>query len=90
VTYRLNEWRNEQWTDALESLDSEDQSLWKMTKRVMRIPTSLPPLQMPGGLALSDSEKEEVLAIEDQTLWKMTRSVMRFPNPSPPCKYQED
>jgi hypothetical protein len=31
VTYRLNE----QWTDTMESLDSEDQSLWKMTKRVM-------------------------------------------------------
>jgi hypothetical protein len=29
VTYRLNEWRNEQWSDTLESLDSEDQSLWK-------------------------------------------------------------
>jgi hypothetical protein len=43
VTYRLNEWRNEQWSDALESLDSEDQSLWKMTKRVVRVPTSSPP-----------------------------------------------
>jgi hypothetical protein len=29
VTYQLNEWRNEQWSVALESLDSEDQSLWK-------------------------------------------------------------
>jgi hypothetical protein len=44
VTYRLNEWRNEQWSDTLESLDSEDQSLWKMTKRVMRVPTPSPPL----------------------------------------------
>jgi hypothetical protein len=35
VTYRLNEWRNEQWSNKLESLDSEDQSLWKMTKWVM-------------------------------------------------------
>jgi hypothetical protein len=40
VTYRLNEWRNEQWNNTLESLDSESQSLWKMTKRVMRVPTS--------------------------------------------------
>jgi hypothetical protein len=32
VTYKLNEWRNEQWSNTLESLDSEDQVLWKMTK----------------------------------------------------------
>jgi hypothetical protein len=32
VTCRLNEWGNEHWSDALESLDSEDQSLWKMTE----------------------------------------------------------
>jgi hypothetical protein len=62
VTYRLNEWRNEQWSDTLESLYSEDQSQWKITKRVMRVPTSSPPLQVPGGLALSDSEKAEALA----------------------------
>jgi hypothetical protein len=62
VTYRLDEWRNEQWRDTLESLDSEDQSLWKMTKSVMRIPTPSLPLQVSGGLALSDSEKAEALA----------------------------
>jgi hypothetical protein len=61
VTWQLNEWRNVQWSDALESLGSEDQSLWKMTKRVMRVPTSSPPLQGPGGLALSDSERAEAL-----------------------------
>jgi hypothetical protein len=39
VTHQLNEWRNDQWSGALESLDTEDQSLWKMRRRVMRIPT---------------------------------------------------
>jgi hypothetical protein len=34
VTRRLNEWRNDQWSATLESLDPEDQSLWKMTKPV--------------------------------------------------------
>jgi hypothetical protein len=63
VTYRLNEWRNEQWSDTLESLDSEDQSLRKMTTRVMRIPTLSPALQVPGGLALSDPDKAEALAV---------------------------
>ena len=43
VTRRLNEWRNDQWSTTLESLDSEDQSLWKMTKRVMRVPIPPPP-----------------------------------------------
>ena len=39
----------------------EDQSLWRMTKRVMRVPTP-PPLVTPGRIALSDSEKAEALA----------------------------
>jgi hypothetical protein len=61
VTYRLNEWQNEQWCDTLESLDSEDQSPWKLTKCVIRVPTPSPAMRVPGGLALSDSEKAEVL-----------------------------
>jgi hypothetical protein len=43
VTYRLNECRNKQCSDTLESLDSEDQSLWKITKGVMRFRTLSPP-----------------------------------------------
>jgi hypothetical protein len=62
VTRRLNEWRNDQWSATLQSLDPEDQSLWRMTKRVMRVPTPSPPLVTPGGIALSDSEKAEALA----------------------------
>jgi hypothetical protein len=62
VTFQLNEQRNEQWSDKLKSLDSEDQSLCKMTKRVMRVPTPSPPLLVPGALALSYSEKAEDLA----------------------------
>jgi hypothetical protein len=43
VTNRLNGWRNDQWSVTLETLHREDQSLWWMTKRVMRVPTpSLP------------------------------------------------
>jgi len=62
VTTHLNEWRNDRWSDTLESLDPDDQSLRKMSRRVMRIPTPSPPLVTPGGLALSDSEKAEALA----------------------------
>ena len=62
VTRWLNEWRNDQWSATLESLNPKDQSLWKMTKQVMRVPTPSPPLVTPGGIALSDSEKAEALA----------------------------
>jgi hypothetical protein len=57
VTNRLNEWRNNQW-------GPKDQSLWRMTKRVMRVPTPSPSLVIcgGGGIALSDSEKAEALA----------------------------
>jgi len=47
---------------TLESLDTEDQTLWRMTKRVMRFPTPSPPLVSPGGITLSDSEKAEAPA----------------------------
>jgi hypothetical protein len=62
VTRQLNEWRNEQWSATLESLDPDDQSLWKITKRVMRMPTPSTPLVTQGCLALSDCEKAEALA----------------------------
>jgi hypothetical protein len=62
VTHQINEWRNYQWNGTLESVDPEDQSLWKITRQVMRIPTPSPPLVTPGGTALSDSEKAEALA----------------------------
>jgi len=54
VARRLNDWRKEKWSATLESLDSEDQSLWRMTKRVMRVPTPSPPGH-PGGESLSQT-----------------------------------
>ena len=48
VTRRLNEWRNDQWSATLESLNPENQSLWKWTKRVMRVPTPSPLLVTTG------------------------------------------
>jgi hypothetical protein len=53
---------NNQWSNTLESLVPDDQSLWKMNRRAMRIPTPSPPLITPGGIALADSEKAEELA----------------------------
>jgi len=62
VIRRLNDWRNDQWSATLESLDPEDQSLWRMMKRLMRVHTPPSPLVIPGGIALSDFEKAEALA----------------------------
>ena len=59
VTHLLNEWRYDQWSATLESLHPEDQALWRITKRLMRVPTLSSPLVTPGGFALSDSEKAE-------------------------------
>ena len=61
VTRRLKEWRNDQRSATLESLDPEYQSLWRVTKRVMRVPIPSPPWSH-RGIALSDSVKPEVLA----------------------------
>jgi hypothetical protein len=62
VIHQPNEWRNDQWSGTLDSLDPKYQSLWKITRRLMRIPTPSPPLITPGGTALSDPEKAEALA----------------------------
>jgi len=62
VTRRLKERRNDQWSATLESLDPEDQSLWRMTKRVIEFLLHPPPLIIPGGIAFSDSEKAEAPA----------------------------
>ena len=48
VTIQLNEWKNDHWSNTLQSLDPEDLALWKITRRVMRIPTPSPPLVTPG------------------------------------------
>ena len=45
-----------------ESLDPEDQSLWTITKRVMRVRTPSLPLLTLGGITLSESEKAGTMA----------------------------
>jgi hypothetical protein len=62
VTHQLNEWRNDQRSATLETLEPEDQSLWRMTKWVMRVPTLFPPLVTLEGITLSHYERAEALA----------------------------
>jgi hypothetical protein len=57
VPHQFNEWRNDQWNPTLESLNLEDQSLWKMNRWVMRFPTPSPTLVTAGEIALLDSKK---------------------------------
>jgi len=57
-----HEWRNDQWSSALESLDPEEQLLWKKARRMMRKHTPSTPILTPEGLAHSNSEKAEALA----------------------------
>ena len=52
VTRQLNGWRNDRWSATLESLNPEDQSLWRMSKRVMRIPIPSPPVHAGGNRCL--------------------------------------
>ena len=52
VTRRLNEWTNDQWRATLESFNPKDQSLWRMTKLVMRVPIPSPPLSPRGNRSL--------------------------------------
>ena len=42
ATRRLIEWREDQWSATVESIDPGDQSLWRVNKRAMRVPTASP------------------------------------------------
>jgi hypothetical protein len=57
VTRYLNERRNDRWSTTLESLNPEDQSLYRTTKRVMGIPTPYHSI-----IAVSDFQESEALA----------------------------
>jgi len=70
VTRRLNEWRNDRWSATLESLDPEDQSLWRMTKQVMRVPTPSPPRSSQGESLSQTLRKPKPL----QTIFRLSFS----------------
>jgi len=66
VTCRLNVWSYDQWSATIESLDPEDQSLWRMSKRVMIVSTPSPALVTPGNR--SQTEMAEVLVNTMETV----------------------
>ncbi|PSN43798.1 hypothetical protein C0J52_15506 [Blattella germanica] len=62
INFEVRVWKNDLWTEKLETLDTQDSSLWKMTKQLMRVQDPTPPLRTAASLALSDSDKAEALA----------------------------
>jgi hypothetical protein len=73
VANQLIEWRNDQWSNTLESLDPEDQLLWTITGRVIRIPTPSPPLFTLAEPGLSDYGKPEALADRLESQFQLVR-----------------
>lgn len=69
IGFELKKLKNTQWSDTLESLIRDCQSLWKMAKRVMRISDSNLSLQIPNGLACSDSKTAK--ALEDNVQFQL-------------------
>jgi hypothetical protein len=58
----VNDWRNDKWSATFESLDPEDQLLWRMTKHVMRASTPSHSLFTQGGITFLDAGKAESLS----------------------------
>lgn len=58
----LSKHTNETWSVKLKSLKTKDNSIWRMTKAILRIPQKVPPLHGQNGMAYSDQEKAESFA----------------------------
>ncbi|GFS64044.1 hypothetical protein TNCV_3944421 [Trichonephila clavipes] len=54
--------RQQAWEDNLLTLNAEDNSLWELQKRSERKPPPISALNGPTGIALSDTNKTEVIA----------------------------
>jgi hypothetical protein len=70
VSRRLNERRKDQWRATLESLNPEDQLLWRMTNPVMSVPTPYLPWS-PQRESLSEILRKPMPL---PTIWRLTFS----------------
>ncbi|GFW02620.1 probable RNA-directed DNA polymerase from transposon X-element [Trichonephila clavipes] len=59
---KVRSFTNKNWENTLNSLDTEDGSLWGMSKVLRKKRTPVSALKGPTGIALSDSDKAETLA----------------------------
>jgi hypothetical protein len=62
VKQALSVFRNEQWEQKFESLNSEDNSIWKIAKILRNTRKPLPPIHGAGGIVYTDHEKAEAFA----------------------------
>jgi hypothetical protein len=62
VKYALIDHRNDRWERKLESLSTEDDSIWRMAKALRSDKKPIPPIHSTLGLVFSDDEKAEAFA----------------------------
>jgi retron-type reverse transcriptase len=62
VKYALIDHRNDRWERKLESLSTEDNSIWRMAKALRSDKKPIPPIHSTLGLVFSDDEKAEAFA----------------------------
>jgi retron-type reverse transcriptase len=62
VKYALIDHRNDRWERKLESLSTEDSSIWRMAKALRSDKKPIPPIHSTLGLVFSDDEKAEAFA----------------------------
>lgn len=69
----IQTWRRNKWEETVQKLNFKDCSIWKMSKKLQRIPESDPPIKGKYNIATSNQDKANILA---QTL-----SESFIPNP---------
>lgn len=62
VRRQLAEYREETWNNRLESLATEDKSLWRMTKILRHKRTTMPPIHGTTGVVFTEKQKAEAFA----------------------------
>ena len=72
IKREIAKWKNNQWNQKLEKLNTRDNSLWSMTKAMTRKTSSIPPLKDQDDIAISDEEKAEALAKNYEKVHKLT------------------
>lgn len=59
---KISMYRTMQWDHTVESLETQDLSLWRMTKALLKIPDKCPPLHGKHGMAYSNEDKANAMA----------------------------
>lgn len=63
IKYLIKDLNDTKWQNKVASLDTGDNSLWRMTRALTSEKRAgIPPIHRPGGVATTDSEKAEIFA----------------------------